>query len=52
MTGREQRDKLMALCFEIAIASAGSMHVQSNEHIANWMCEQLCLNGINVSDII
>ena len=52
MTGREQRDRVVALCFEIAIASTGSMHVQSNEHVANWMCEQLRLNGINVSDII
>jgi len=40
------------LCFEIAIASAGSMHVQSDEHVADWMRERLRLNVINVSNPI
>jgi len=45
-------EKLVTLCFEIAIASAGSMHVQSDEHIADWMRERLRLNVINVSNPI
>jgi len=32
MTERERLAKLVTLCVEIAIASAGSTHVQSNEH--------------------
>lgn len=49
MTDREAAERLIKLSFELAMVAAESMHMQSTEHIAAWVRNQLTANGIGLT---